>query len=338
MSTSKIVLAQIGCGYWGPNLVRNFSALPDAHVKYVVDSSAERRAFVEANFPKTKAVEDARVVFADPEVTAVVIATPAGTHFEVACEALTAGKHIFVEKPLATRVAEVDRLHHLAKARGLVVMAGHTFIYNAAVRYVKKLIDANELGEIRYIYSQRLNLGRIRSDIDALWNFAPHDISIIQYWLGNTEPSDVTRHGMDYMQNGIEDVVFMNLRYPNKIMANIHVSWLDPQKVRKMIVVGSRKMVVYDDIADDKIAIYDKGIDRKAVLGQNMDFDVPRPVQFNYRSGDILLPQVKFTEPLRAEAEHFLECISQNREPITGIAHARTVVSILERAHATLRH
>jgi predicted dehydrogenase len=337
MSTSKIVLAQIGCGYWGPNLVRNFSALPDAHVKYVVDSSAERRAFVEANFPRTKAVEDAKIVFSDPEVSAVVIATPAGTHFAVACDALSAGKHIFVEKPLATRVAEVDILQQLAKARGLVVMAGHTFIYNAAVRYVKKLIDANELGDIRYIYSQRLNLGRIRSDIDALWNFAPHDISIIQYWLGNTEPSDVTRHGMDYMQNGIEDVVFMNLRYPNKIMANIHVSWLDPQKVRKMIVVGSRKMVVYDDIADDKIAIYDKGIDRKAVLGQNMDFDVPRPVQFNYRSGDILLPQVKFAEPLRAEAEHFVECISQNREPITGIAHARTVVSILERAHATLR-
>src|SRR6185295_2200146 len=209
-----------------------------------------------------------------------------------------AGKHLFVEKPLATKAAEVDELGRLAEERGLVVMAGHTFVYNAAVRYVKKLIDAGDLGEVRYIYSQRLNLGRIRSDIDALWNFAPHDISIIQYWLGDPEPLTVFRHGMDYMQPGVEDVVFLNLTYPGKIMANIHVSWLDPQKVRKMVVVGSRKMVIYDDVADDKIAIYDKGIDRKAILGQNMDFDKPQPREFNYRSGDILLPQVKFAEPL----------------------------------------
>ncbi len=332
MNTKKIVVAQIGCGYWGPNLVRNFSALANCWVKYVVDSSAERRAFVESNFPKTKAVDSVATVLNDPEVDAVLIATPAGSHYQLAKEALLAGKHIFVEKPLATKVAEVDELAVLAAARKLVVMAGHTFIYNAAVRYVKKLIDAGELGEIRYIYSQRLNLGRIRSDIDALWNFAPHDISIIQYWLNDLEPLSITRNGMDFMQNGVEDVVFLNMTYPGKIMANIHVSWLDPQKVRKMIVVGSKKMVIYDDIADDKIMIYDKGIDRKAVLGENMDFDSPRQVQFNYRSGDILLPQVKFTEPLRAEAEHFLDSIANSKVPLTGIAHARTVVSILERA------
>ena len=162
-------------------------------------------------------------------------------------------------------------------------MVGHTFIYNAAVRYVKKLLDAGELGEIRYIYSQRLNLGRIRADIDALWNFAPHDISIIQYWLGDPAPVSVHRLGMDFIQKGVDDVVFLSLVYPQKIIANIHVSWLDPQKVRKMIVVGSRKMVVYDDIADAKIAIYDKGIDKKAILGQNMDFDNPRPEQFSYQ-------------------------------------------------------
>jgi predicted dehydrogenase len=262
----------------------------------------------------------------------VVIATPAGTHYELAKQSLMAGKHVFVEKPLATRAAEVDELGRLAEERGLAVMAGHTFVYNAAVRYVKKLIDAGDLGEIRYIYSQRLNLGRIRSDIDALWNFAPHDISIIQYWLDDPEPLSVVRTGMDYMQDGIDDVVFLNLTYPGKIMANIHVSWLDPQKVRKIIVVGSRKMVVYDDVADDKIAIYDKGIDRKAILGQNMDFDKPQPLEFNYRSGDILLPQVKFAEPLRAEAEHYLDCIRNKKTPLTGIEHARQVVSILERA------
>jgi predicted dehydrogenase len=326
------VIAQIGCGYWGPNLLRNFSALKACRVKTVVDASAERRAFVAANFPRTTAVADPAAVLADPEIDAVVIATPAGTHFGLARAALLTGKHIFVEKPMATKAAEVDELARIAGDKKLIAMVGHTFIYNAAVRYVKKLIDAGDLGEIRYIYSQRLNLGRIRSDIDALWNFAPHDISIIQYWLGDPAPLTVSRQGMAYMQDSIDDVVFLSLTYPNKIMANIHVSWLDPQKVRKMIVVGSKKMVIYDDVADDKIAIYDKGIDRRAVLGENMDFDNPRPPEFNYRSGDILLPQIKFVEPLRVEAEHFLDCIRSQTPPLTGLAHAREVVSILEQA------
>ena len=327
-------LAQYGCGYWGPNLLRNFSAIPNCSVKYVVDSSDERRAFVESNFPRTKAVENNKPVLNDPEVDGVIIATPAASHFALAKEVLQAGKHVFVEKPMATTVAEVDELALIAKQRNLTVMVGHTFLYNPAVRFVRKLIEAGELGDIRYVYSQRLNLGRIRSDIDALWNFAPHDISIIQYWLGEPEPISVFRQGMAYMQDDIDDVVFLNVVYPDKIMANIHVSWLDPQKVRKMIVVGSRKMVVYDDVAEDKIAIYDKGIDRKAVLGDNMDFDHPQAIQFNYRSGDILLPQVKFSEPLRAEAEHFADCIRTGKTPITGTKHARTVVSILERAQA----
>src|SRR5882724_11779953 len=328
----NLVLAQFGCGYWGPNLLRNFSALPGCTVKYVVDSSAERRGFVESNFPLSRAIETHETVLDDPSVDGVVIATPAASHFSLANQVLDAGKHVFVEKPLATKVAEVDELSKRAAERDLVVMTGHTFIYNAAVRYVKQLIDAGELGEIRYIYSQRLNLGRIRTDIDALWNFAPHDISIIQYWLGNREPISVSRRGMAYIQDGIEDVVFLSLEYPGKVIANIHVSWLDPQKVRKMIIVGSHKMVIYDDIAENKIAIYDKGIDRKAILGENMDFDSPRPLEFNYRSGDILLPQIKFTEPLRVEAEHFSDCIANSRVPLTGLSHARTVVSILERA------
>lgn len=334
MNSADIVLAQIGCGYWGPNLLRNYSALARCRVKYVVDASPTRRAFVEANFPRSKAIETHKAVLEDAEVQGVIIATPAGTHFDLAREALHAGKHVFVEKPLATTVAEVDELGRIAKERNLVVMAGHTFIYNAAVRYVKKLIEDGELGDVRYIYSQRLNLGRIRSDIDALWNFAPHDISIIQYWLGDPEPLAVHRQGMDYMQNNIDDVVFLSVTYPRKVIANIHVSWLDPQKVRKMIVVGSRKMVVYDDVAEDKIAIYDKGIDKRAILGQNMDFDHPRAEEFSYRSGDILLPQIKFTEPLRAEAEHFVDCIRTGRTPLTGITHARNVVATLERAKA----
>ena len=329
--TKPLTIAQLGCGYWGPNLLRNFSGLPGCHVKNVVDFDADRRKFVETNFPLTSALDSLDPVFDDPAIEAIVIATPAGNHFELAKRALEAGKHIFVEKPLATRVSEVDELERLANAQELVVMSGHTFIYNNAVRYVKQLIDNGDLGEIRYIYTQRLNLGRIRSDIDALWNFAPHDISIIQYWLGDPEPLQVFRNGMDFMQPGIEDVVFLNITYPGKIIANIHVSWLDPQKVRKMIVVGSRKMVVYDDIAEDKIAIYDKGIDRKAILGENMDFDSPpRQVQFNYRSGDILLPQIRFTEPLRMEAQHFVDCIRRGSKPATGISHTRNVIRILE--------
>ena len=332
VSSNNLILAQIGCGYWGPNLVRNFSSLQNCSVKYVVDPSAERRAFVERNFPRTVALESCDRVLKDPEVKAVIIATPAGTHFALARQALDAGKHVFVEKPLATKASEVDELNQYAVQRDLVIMVGHTFVYNSAVRYVKQLIDAGELGEIRYIYSQRLNLGRIRSDIDALWNFAPHDISIIQYWLGNPEPVSVSRQGMAYMQDGIDDVVFLNLEYPGKIIANVHVSWLDPQKVRKMIIVGSRKMVVYDDIAENKISIYDKGIDRRAILGENMDFDSPQPLQFNYRSGDVLLPQIQFIEPLRVEAQHFADCVLNGLVPLTGASHARSVVSILERA------
>ena len=329
-----LVVAQLGCGYWGPNLARNFSTLPNCELRYVADPSAERRAFVHDTFPKVIAVETPDAVLDDPDVAAVIVATPAASHFALARQALEAGKHVLVEKPLATSVAEVDELERCAARRGLVVMAGHTFVYNRAVRYVKNLIDSGELGEVRYVYSQRLNLGRIRSDIDALWNFAPHDISIIQYWLGDQDPTSVLRQGMDFIQPGVDDVVFLNLAYPNKIIANIHVSWLDPQKVRKMTVVGSRKMVVYDDVADDKIAIYDKGIDKKAVLGEHMDFDQPLRADFSYRSGDILLPQVKFVEPLRLQAEHFVECIRTGKEPATGITHARTVVSILERADA----
>jgi predicted dehydrogenase len=332
MESRPLIFAQFGCGYWGPNLLRNFSALPGCAIKYVVDSSAERRAFVGRQFPRTTALSTSAGVLEDAEVDAIIIATPAGSHFSLAKDALLAGKHVFVEKPLATTVAEVDELADCASEKKLVVMAGHTFVYNSAVRYVKQLIQEGELGDVRYIYSQRLNLGRIRNDIDALWNFAPHDVSIIQYWLDDVEPVSVGRRGMAYMQDGIDDVVFLNLEYPGKIIANVHVSWLDPQKVRKMIVVGSRKMVVYDDVAETKIAIYDKGIDRKAILGENMDFDNPQRAQFNYRTGDILLPEIGFTEPLRVEAEHFAECVRTLQPPLTGLPHARSVVAILERA------
>ena len=322
-------VAQIGVGYWGPNLLRNLVASRKCRVKTVVDLSGDRQDYVRGLYPAIHVTADIGQALDDPEIQAVVIATPVQSHFELAMRALEAGKHILVEKPIATTVVEVDQIGALAREKKLVAMVGHTFLYNAAVRYVKKLIDTGELGEIRYIYSQRLNLGRIRSDVDALWNFAPHDISIIQYWLGDPKPISIVKRGVDYLQEKIDDVVFMNILYPNKVMANIHVSWLDPRRLRQMTVVGSRKMVVYDNDADSKIAIYDKGIDRKAVLGKNMYYDNPRAQSFSHREGDVILPRIDFPEPIRVEVEHFADCVENGTACLSGIDHAREVVRIL---------
>ena len=324
-----INIAQIGVGYWGPNLLRNLVANENCNVKKVVDLSEERRMFVKRNYLSVAVTDKVGSVLDDPDVSAVVIATPIASHFELVMKALVAGKHVLVEKPMATSVEEVEQIGELAKEKSLIAMVGHTFLYNSAVRYVKQLIDSGDLGDIRYIYSQRLNLGRIRSDVDVLWNLAPHDVSIIQYLLDEPEPISVTRKGMDYVQNGIDDVVFLNIIYPKKIMANIHVSWLDPNKVRRMTLVGSKKMVLYDDIAENKIVIYDKGIDRMAILGKNMDFDKPNDFQFNHRSGDVVLPKIAWQEPLKMEIAHFIDCISNGAECLTGPDHAVKVVKIL---------
>lgn len=321
-------IAQIGVGYWGPNLLRNLVANKKCKVSTVADLSPERREYVRGLYPTVKVTEDLEEVIRDLEIEAVVIATPVATHSDLAMRVLAAGKHILVEKPMARSVAEVDDIGRLSTEKNLVAMVGHTFLFNSAVRYVKKLIDSGELGDIRYIYSRRLNLGRIRSDVDSLWNLAPHDISIIQYWLGELKPLSVVRTGADYVQEKIDDVVFMSIMYPNKIMANIHVSWLDPLKVRSMVVVGSKKMVVYDDIAENKIAIYDKGIDRKAALG-----DGQKSPLFDYRSGDVLLPKIDFKEPLKVELDHFIDCIQNGTKCLTGVDHARKVVEILATAN-----
>ena len=324
-----VKIAQIGCGYWGPNLLRNLVANKECQVKTLVDLEQQRRDFVKNQYPSVDVTDNVQHVFSDSSIDAVVIATPAATHFDLTIEALESGMHVLAEKPMAMKIEEVEEIDALAQKKKLVVMAGHTFIYNAAVRYLKELIDSGELGDIRYIYSQRLNLGRIRSDVDALWNFAPHDISIIQHWLGDPVPVSVTQSGMDYVQNGVNDVVFLNLIYPDNVMANIHVSWLDPHKIRRMTVVGSRKMVVYDDIAENKIAIYDKGIDRMAVLGEHMDFDSPGKSSFNHRSGDVILPKIEWQEPLKVEIEHFVDCIQNGTPCLTDARHARQVVNIL---------
>ncbi|PWR72841.1 Gfo/Idh/MocA family protein [Methanospirillum lacunae] len=326
-----IQVAQIGIGYWGPNILRTLRNNTECQVKYVVDISLERRTYVNNLYSNIITLESPESVFLDPDIDAVIISTPVHTHYSLAMAALHHGKHILVEKPLATSIHEVDMIHQIASEKSKVAMVGHTFLYNSAVRYIKNLINSDSLGKIRYIYSQRLNLGRIRSDVDALWNFAPHDISILQYWLNDPKPDAVFRHGMDFIQDNIEDVVFLTIRYPQKILANIHVSWLDPRKVRQITIVGSEKMVIYDDMKEDKVVIFDKGIDKKAILGENMDYDSPSSYFFSYRSGDILIPKINYEEPLMVEIQHFIDCINGKTQCISGPEHARKVVDILSR-------
>ncbi|HWA08446.1 MAG TPA: Gfo/Idh/MocA family oxidoreductase [Opitutaceae bacterium] len=331
-----ITLAQIGCGYWGPNLLRNFSALPEARVKYVVEASAERRAYVRANYPKVEAVDRLETALDDPAVQAVVLATPAATHAELARRALESGRHVFVEKPLALAIGEVDRIDALARARKLTLMVGHTFLYNPAVLALKEIIDRGDLGRIYYLYAQRLNLGVVRADVNALWNLAPHDISIFNFLLG-AAPVAVTAQGADFLQPGIEDVVFATFEYPGGIRASLQVSWLDPQKVRKVTLVGSRRMVVYDDVADDKLAIYDKGIDAPGRDHVALPFDQPGTARLVYRSGEIQRPKLPPTEPLAAAARDFIEAIRDRRPPRADAAGGRAVVAALQAASLSLR-
>ncbi len=323
-------VAQIGVGYWGPNLLRNLVANHRCRVKTVVDLSPERLEYVAGLYPGVTVTSDVNDVAMDSSIDAVVIATPVCEHCQMSLRFLEAGKHILVEKPMARSVGEVQDIKAAAEKNRLVAMVGHTFLYNGAVRYLKQLIDSGEIGDIRYMYSHRLNLGRIRSDVDALWNFAPHDVSIIQYLLNDLDPVSVDSHGMDFVQPGIQDVAFINILYPGKIMAHVHVSWLDPLKDRSLTVVGTKKMVVYNDVAENKISIFDKGIDRMAVLGEHMDYDNnPTLWKFTHRNGDVIMPGIALKEPLKVEIDHFFDCI-QNGEPcLSGCDHALKVVRIL---------
>ncbi len=332
-----VTLAQIGCGYWGPNLLRAFSAQSNCRVKWVAELNQERRRYVEANYSKTKTTEDWERILSDPEVQAVVIATPAATHYELAKAGLEAGKHVFVEKPLAMNTQEADELALLASAKGKTLMVGHTFLYNPAVRYIKRIMDTEELGQIYYLYSQRLNLGQVRSDVNVWWNLAPHDISIFLYLMNGSLPASILVHGQGYIQNGIEDVVFATLSWANGIMAHLQLSWLDPSKVRKITIVGSRKMIVYDDLHEDKIKILDKGIDRVPKAGESMDFDHFSNYQLRPRVGGILMPRIENEEPLKLEAAHFLECVKTGIPSLTGPEHARAVVAVLEAGEKALQ-
>lgn len=331
-----IRLAQIGVGYWGKNLLRNFYEIEGAEVKLVCDHDPNALAAVAR---KTIAVEtclDSSSVFSRADIDALAIATPPATHFEFAKKALLAGKHVFVEKPLAQTVAECEELVQLAHDHRRTLMVGHTFLYDAAVNRIKTYLQEGLAGEIYYINSRRLNFGIVRQDIDAMWNFAPHDLSILLHWLNET-PATIAAHGEAHLQPHLVDVAFLHLNFPGGISAHIHVSWLDPGKVRQMTIVGSEKMIVYDDVhPDHKIQIYDKGIARNNLAAHLGEFDSFGKFQLIRRAGDLLIPKIDFTEPLQAQCRHFIDCIRENKRPVTDGEHGLAVVRILEAGRKSL--
>ncbi|MBI4405654.1 MAG: Gfo/Idh/MocA family oxidoreductase [Deltaproteobacteria bacterium] len=334
--SKKMVIAQLGCGYWGPNLLRSFVSQSDCWMKWVAEPNKKRMAYLEQNFPTVRPILNYEQVLDDPEVKAVVIATPASTHYSLARNALLCGKNVFVEKPLAMSVVEADELIRLSTERGLILMVGHTYLYNPAVTYLKEFLDKKEIGQLYYIYSHRLNLGQVRSDVNVWWNLGPHDVSVLLYLMGGQLPEYISAQGADYLQPNIHDVVFVTLRWASGVVAHVQLSWLNPAKVREMTLVGSKRMIVYDDVKDDKIAIFDKGVDRVPVVGEKMDYDLPNNFQLRHRSGDIVFPRIDFKEPLKLEAAHFLECLRTGATPLTDGRHARSVVAVLEGGQTAL--
>lgn len=337
MSDAPLQIGMIGCGYWGPNLLRNFAKLEGAQVKMVADRSEERRKFVRDGYPQVQTVEDAQRVLEDDEIRAVIVATPADTHAALARQVLEAGKDVFVEKPLAMKTSEAVALTELAQDKGLILMVGHTFLYNEAVRTLKRHIDSGDLGKIYYLYSQRLNLGIVRSDINASWNLAPHDISIGNYLVGET-PIRVAASGVQALQPEaprLDDVVFMSLTYPSGVVMHTHVSWLDPRKIRTMTVVGDKKMIVYDDVAQDKLQIYNKGITRGERVPEEQASDFARHKMIT-RAGDLLVPNLRIPEPLSVEAKHFLQCVRTRQTPVTDGHNGIAVTAVLEAVDLSL--
>ncbi len=335
---NKVNVAVVGTGYWGPNLVRNFAGLHQANLQTVCDMRTDSLNPIGKQYPAVHLVTDYKQVLQDSTIEAVILATPVETHYELAKAALQAGKHVMVEKPLATTTAHCLELIELAEKQNKILMVGHVFLYNAAVKKLKSYIDRGELGQIYYIYSSRLNLGRIRRDVNALWNFAPHDISIALHLL-EAMPAQVNARGFSYIQEGIEDVVFVTLNFPSGAGVNIHISWLDPRKVRLMTVVGSKKMVIYDDVSSDaKIQVYDKGVTTASAQQTLGDFSSFGEFQLLLRAGDVLIPKIDFTEPLKAECQHFVDCIIEGKRPITDGREGLRVVQVLEAAQRSLRN
>jgi predicted dehydrogenase len=326
----RIKVGVIGCGYWGPQLIRNLHEMPGAELVGVADTKAERLEFVRRHYPEVK-LFSSHTQLLDTDVEAVVVSTPIHTHHMLAKEALSAGKHVMVEKPLAASISESVELINIARARDRMVMVGHTFLYNPAVQELRRLVGDGELGRIYYVDAARLNLGLFQRRANVIWDLAPHDISILMYVLGMT-PVAVSARGSMCVQDDVHDVAYLELLFESGVSAHVHVSWLDPAKVRRITVVGDKKMAVYNDVSlVEKIRVYDTGVE-SPVTNTFGEF------QLSYRHGQVTIPYITWQEPLRLECEHFVECIRTGADPRTDGMQGLAVVSVLEAASDSLMH
>jgi predicted dehydrogenase len=329
--TRPINVGVVGCGYWGPNLIRNFRSLPDCCLKAMCDVSESRLKHLRAIYPEVEGMTSFEAMVARPDIDAIVVATSVRFHFTMAKASLLAGKHTLIEKPMARSTAECEELIEIARAKGLILMVGHTFLYSAPVRKIKEIIDNHDIGDIRYISARRLNLGLFQKDINVAWDLAPHDISIILYIMKEL-PHSINCRGGAHITPGIEDVTSMSLHFSKERSAIIHSSWHDPRKVREMTIVGSKRMIVYDDIlAQEKIKIFDARVERPP------HYDTFAEFQYAYHYGDIHSPYIKQDEPLKTECQHFLDSIRDGTVPITSGAAGMEVVQILEASSESLR-
>ncbi|NQT23319.1 MAG: Gfo/Idh/MocA family oxidoreductase [Candidatus Omnitrophica bacterium] len=327
-------LGIIGCGYWGPNLIRDFSEIDEVEIKALSDLDESKLKRFKKKLPGVVTTKDYKDLLDSKDIDAIVIATPADTHYKLAKEALLAGKHVLVEKPLTYSIAEAEELIELADKKGKILMVGHTFEFNPAVIRIREAVETGELGKVYYITSRRLNLGKIREDINALWNLAPHDISILNFITGET-PLKVRAWGGAFLKDNHEDVAFVHLLYPDNIVAHVHVSWLDPLKVRDTVIVGSKKMILYDDVdSEARIKIYDKGADRYMRANPEQGFG---EFQIKLRAGDLLIPKIDMTAPLKQECRHFVDCVINNKTPKTDGRNGLRVVKVLTAAHESLK-
>lgn len=329
--TKQIKVGVVGCGYWGPNLVRNFRSLADCQLKQVCDTSEERLGHLKSLYPEVQGTTDYRHMLNGLGLDAVVIATAVQLHYPMAKASLLAGKHTFIEKPMAVTSGECDDLVQTARRKGLVLMVGHTFLYSPAVRRIKEIVEQGDIGDIRYICARRLNLGLFQKDINVAWDLAPHDVSIALHIIGEP-PTAVNCRGSAHVTPGVEDVTTMCLSFPKQRTAIIHSSWLDPRKVREMTIVGSRRMIVYDDVAPlEKIRIFDARVERPP------HYDTFAEFQYAYHYGDVYSPYVKQEEPLKTECQHFLDCIRQGMNPLTDGRRGMELVQILEASSESLK-
>jgi predicted dehydrogenase len=327
-----IVIGVVGCGYWGPNLVRNFKGLSNCHLKAMCDTSVSRLEHMRSLYPDVEGLTDYEHLLNGVGLDAVVVATPVKYHFALAKASLLAGKHTFIEKPMASSAAECEELIEIAERNGLVLMIGHTFLYSAPVRKIAEIIEAGDLGEIRYINSRRLNLGLFQKDINVAWDLAPHDISIILYLLGEG-PLVVNCQGNAHVTPGIEDVTNISLSFRHKRFATIQSSWLEPRKVREMTIVGTRRMIVYDDLQTlEKIRVYDVRVERPPHYDSFADF------HYSYHYGDSYIPHLKQEEPLKTECQHFLDCIEKGAKPLSSGSEGLELVRILEASSQSLKN